>query len=229
MPRITPVIAIAVLGLLAATVATVALAQTKKGPAMTTAAPDVSAAVIRQHLPAGYREAGRRAAAVDGEHAELVRYERADGRNAFAGGEHFSTIVAADGRLKGFARMDLDLMGGDLPSREEAREIAMAFLRQAAPDLLPGLQLSWIEPHDEPLRVTRDGRAENLTLTGMKVKMRNTVDGRWFWVIVGPDRKAMVFERDIVWITLPGHRQTEKWLHDGWLVEQGHAAKPAAT
>jgi hypothetical protein len=27
----------------------------------------------------------------------------------------------------------------------------------------------------------------------------------------------MVFERDIVWITFPGHRQTEKWLHDGWL------------
>ncbi|WP_217999547.1 hypothetical protein [Thauera butanivorans] len=55
----------------------------------------------------------------------------------------------------------------------------------------------------------------------MKVKARNLADGRWFWVILGSDEKPMVFERDIVWITFPGHRKTEKWLHDGWLREQG--------
>ncbi len=32
----------------------------------------------------------------------------------------------------------------------------------------------------------------------------------------------MVSERDISWITFPGHRGTEKWLHDSWLVENGH-------
>ena len=97
----------------------------------------------------------------------------------------------------------------------------MDFLRLAAPELLPVLEVSWIEPHDEPLRVSRGGKTENLTLTGMKVKMRNRVDGRWMWVIVGADRKVMVFERDIVWVTFPGHRKTEKWLHDAWLAKNG--------
>ena len=176
-------------------------------------------------MPAGYREVARRAVTVDGEGAELVRYERTDARNAALGGEHFSTVIADNGRLKGFARMDLDLVGGQLPSREETQAIAMDFLRTAAPDLLPGMQISWIEPHDEPLRVTRNGRMVNLTLTGMKVKMRNGADGRWMWVIVGADRKVMVFERDIHWITFPGHRGTEKWLHDSWLAEKGHTVR----
>ncbi|WP_210188008.1 hypothetical protein [Bosea sp. CRIB-10] len=172
-------------------------------------------------MPAGYAEMARRRVAVDGERAELVRYQRSDGRNAVLGGEHFSTVIAADGRLKGFTRMDLDLAGGQLPSREETRAIAMDFLRVAAPELLPAQEISWIEPHDEPLRVVRNGKTENLTLTGMKVKMRNRADGRWMWVIVGADRKVMVFERDIVWVTLPGHRKTEKWLDDTWLAENG--------
>jgi hypothetical protein len=172
-------------------------------------------------MPTGYAEIARRRVAVDGEPAELVRYQRSDGRNAALGGEHFSMIIAENGRLKGFARMDLDLVGGQLPSRQETQAIAMGFLRTAAPELLPVLEISWIEPHDEPLRVTSNGKTENLTLTGMKVKMRNKADGRWMWVIVGADRKVMVFERDIVWVTFPGHRKTEKWLHDAWLAENG--------
>ncbi len=54
-------------------------------------------------------------------------YERADGRNAGIGGEHFSLVLGANGRVKGFARIDLDLVGGELPPREEVQEIAMAF------------------------------------------------------------------------------------------------------
>ncbi|NPD16660.1 hypothetical protein HOY34_15815 [Xinfangfangia sp. D13-10-4-6] len=119
------------------------------------------------------------------------------------------------------------MVGRDLPSREEAQAIAMDFLQKQAPDLLPGMKLNWVDPHDEPLRVTRNGKTENVTLTGMKVKMRNTADGRWFWVIVGADRKVMVFERDIHWISFPGHRGTEKWLHDSWLVENGHSLRAA--
>lgn len=202
------------------------LADTRKGNDMTaTTAPQTVAATIVQYMPEGYKQVSRRAVTVDKETAELVRYERTDKRNAALGGEHFSTVISADGRLKGFARMDLDLVGGALPSREETHAIAMNFLAEVAPDLLPVLKISWIEPHDEPLRVTRNGKAENLTLTGMKVKMRNTADGRWMWVIVGTDRKVMVFERDIVWISFPGHRGTEKWLHDSWLAENGIAAR----
>lgn len=226
MPSIrTSIACVASLGLLAAAV-TAALADTKKGNAMPASAIAVQPAadIAARFMPTAYREAARRSVSVDGDRAELARYERADGRNTALGGEHFSTVIAEDGRLKGFARMDLDLVGRELPSREETQAIAMDFLRAAAPDLLPVLKISWIEPHDEPLRVTRNGKTEALTLTGMKVKMRNSADGRWMWVIVGADRKVMVFERDIVWVTFPGHRKTEKWLHNSWLAEKGLTA-----
>ncbi len=39
------------------------------------------------------------------------------------------------------------------------------------------LNISWIEPRGEPPRVTRNGRTEDLSLTGMKAKMRNAADG----------------------------------------------------
>ncbi|WP_077962528.1 hypothetical protein [Ensifer adhaerens] len=222
MPHTRSLAVLTALGLVAgAATANIALAETVTTAAARSGQP--AATTIDAVMPAGYREAGRRTAVVDSEGAELVRYQRADGRNAALGGEHFSTIIADNGRLKGFARIDLDLVDGQLPTREEAQAIAMDFLRKAAPDLLPGLRISWIDPHDEPLRVTRNGRAQDLTLTGMKVKMRNEADGLWMWVIVGADRKVMVFERDIHWISFPGRRGTEKWLHDAWLVEKGYS------
>lgn len=168
-------------------------------------------------VPTSHHSVSRRAVQVDGTPAILTRFERRDGRNAGLEGEHFSTVAAADGALKGFAHISLDLAGQPLPSRERTEAIARAFLQAHAPDLLARMQIHWIDPHDEPIRVQRDGRTETVTLTGMKMKARNLADGRWFWVIVGGDEKPMVFERDIVWITFPGHRQTEKWLHDGWL------------
>lgn len=227
MPRIRPATLLAAFAFVAGSAATIALADTTKGKAMTASvtATQPAATIARTFMPDGYREVARRAVTVDRQEAELVRYERVDRRNAALGGEHFSTVIGDDGRLKGFARIDLDLVGGQLPSREETQAIAMDFLRGAAPDLLPGMKISWIEPHDEPLRVSRDGRTEDLALTGMKVKMRNSADGLWMWVIVGADRKVMVFERDINWITFPGRRGTEKWLHDSWLVENGHSLR----
>ncbi len=175
---------------------------------------------ISPFVPETHIEVSQRNVTVDGEAAVLTRHERRDGRNAGLEGEHFSAVVAADGTLKGFANISLDLAGKPLPSRERSEQIARGFLQDTAPDLLPRMKISWIEPHDEPILVTRDGRNETVTLTGMKMKARNLADGRWFWVIVGADEKPMVFERDIVWITFPGHRQTEKWLHDGWLKAQ---------
>lgn len=165
-------------------------------------------------IPDGFTRLSAWSVPVDGKTAELVRYERTDGRNGGLGGEHVS-LVLGEGRLKGFARMDGSLRSGELPSQDESRAIAMAFLSRHAPDLLSRLQISFIAPHDEPVRL--DGQPA--TLTGMKVKMRNLADGRWFWVIVGADRQVMVFERDIVWANLQGRRQTEKWLHDSWFAE----------
>ncbi|OHV76098.1 hypothetical protein LCM4573_14280 [Rhizobium sp. LCM 4573] len=168
-------------------------------------------------LPPGYRQVGAGEVSVDGGEARLVRYERADGRNSGFGGEHFSTVTDPSGRLKGFTRMDLSLREGELPGEDEAQNIAMRFLGAHAPDLLPGLRISFIAPHEE----TVQSAGRPVTLTGMKVKMRNMADGRWFWVIVGSDREVMVFERDIVWADLQGRRLTEMWLHDRWLEEHG--------
>ena len=109
--------------------------------------------------------------------------------------------------------MDLSLPDGALPSQDEARSIALRFLSGHASDLLQNLQISFIAPHDEPVQA----ESRPVTLTGMKVKMRNTADGRWFWVIVGLDREVMVFERDIVWANHQGRGTTELWLHDSWL------------
>ena len=175
----------------------------------------IAAQIAANHVISNQREV-----IVDGEDAVLTRHVRADRRNDLLGGEHFSTVVDKSGLLKGFANISLDLVGKPLPSRERSEEIARAFLEEQAPDLLPRMEISWIEPHDEPIRVQRNGKMEDLTLTGMKVKARNLADGRWFWVIVGADEKPMVFERDIVWITFPGKRKTEKWLHDSWLAKQ---------
>ena len=188
-------------------------------PAMTTHFASIPSAISR-FVPDAYAQVSERAVSVDGENATLIRHERRDGRNAGLEGEHFSAVVATDGTLKGFANISLDLVDKPLPSRERSEQIARAFLQETAPDLLPRMKISWIDPHDEPIRVQRDGRSETVTLTGMKVKARNLADGRWFWVIVGSDEQPMVFERDIVWITFPGHRKTEKWLHDSWLKDQ---------
>lgn len=174
-----------------------------------------------KHLtPQAYAYVSTLSVTVDGEPASLIRYERSDGRGAGVGGEHFSLVVSNAGVLKGLSWMEASIGDGTLVSAEEARASAVAFLRQEAPDLLKRMEISWIKPHDEVIRTTQEGRPVTLTLTGMKVKARNLADGRWFWVIVGANNSVMMFERDIVWVTFPGHRKTEKWLHDVWLMEQ---------
>ncbi|MEM9027227.1 MAG: YcdB/YcdC domain-containing protein [Pseudomonadota bacterium] len=171
-------------------------------------------------IPDGFQMVSRKSVAIDGTEAALTRYERKDGRNAGLGGEHVSVLRDRSGQLTGFVRMTKDGEAGELPSTAAARDIALTFLKQAAPDLLPSMELHWIAQHDETITVATQGQRRSITISGMKVKMRNTADGRWFWVIVGVNAQPIVFERDIVWITMPGHRQTEKWLHDSWLMER---------
>lgn len=167
--------------------------------------------------PKGYRQTSSRRVTVDGTPARLVRHERVDGRNAGLGGEHVSWLHSNDGVLKGYVRMQQSLASGDLPTKQAAEDVALSFLRRAAPDLLDSIEIHWIAQHDESITLAEGATSMTATISGMKVKMRNAVDGRWFWVIVGTDGEPIVFERDIVWITMPGHRQTEKWLHDSWL------------
>lgn len=157
---------------------------------------------------------------VDGRRAVLTRAERESSRNDQLGGEHVSS-VEADGALLGYVRMTLDMaQPAKLPSEDTAHTIAMSFLDRHAPDLRDSHRLHWIAPHSET--ITTGGEIRELI--GMKVKMRATTPDRlWFWVIVGPSPEVMVFERDIYWINMPGKRRTEKWLHDSWLIENGHS------
>jgi hypothetical protein len=164
-------------------------------------------------VPTGFAKVSERNVVVDRTRATLVRHERANGVNGGLGGEHASFVLAPDGRLKGFTRMDASLAGAPLPSREAARATALEFMRNHAPDLVANHEVHWVERHDETIRTATGGAM----VSGMKVKMRNTADRLWMWVIVGPSGQVVTFERDIVWITMPGRRGTEKWLHDAWV------------
>lgn len=174
--------------------------------------------LLATFLPEEFVLAGQAQAEVDGRQALFTRAERESGRNAQLGGEHIST-VEADGAFLGYACMTSDMaQPAELPSKDAAHAAAMSFLECYAPDLRNNHQVHWIDLHSEA--VTVDGEIRELT--GMKVKMRATTPSRlWFWVIVGPGSNVMVFERDIYWITMPGKRRTEKWLHDEWLAEAG--------
>lgn len=151
-----------------------------------------------------------------------LRYERADGRNRGLHGEHFSVVVSRDDhRLKGITRMVAALAEGELPGAAEARQAAERFLENRAPDLLANMDVQWIKPHAEEIRVRgENGGTRTVPVTGMKVKCYNPGAGNYFWVIVGPGEEVITFERDIVWSTLMGRRETEQWLHDRWLARQ---------
>jgi hypothetical protein len=211
-------IALALGGLLPAMIAIAPPHDALSSPAI--AAPVMSEASMAL-VPSGFAKVSERSVTVDRARATLIRHERANGANAGLGGEHTSFVLAPDGRLKGFTRMDASLAGAPLPSRDSARAAALEFMRSHAPDLVATHEVHWVERHDEKVR-TAAGEA---TVSGMKVKMRNTADRLWMWVIVGPGRQIVTFERDIVWITMPGRRGTEKWLHDAWVVERGNTAR----
>ncbi|MDX5595685.1 hypothetical protein [Pseudovibrio sp. SPO723] len=176
---------------------------------------------LNGELPENFRTVGEAAITADGVPATITRAERIDGENSGIGGEHISQVVSDNGKLLGYVRMTKEMaQPAKLPDQETAHAVAMEVLREHAPELLEAHKVHWIAPHDETITVMENGERKTLTLTGMKVKMRATTsDKLWFWVIVGPNEQVMVFERDIYWITIPGRRRTEKWLHDSWLAE----------
>ena len=165
----------------------------------------------------------RREVVVNSEPALLYRYERADKQNTGLYGEHLSFITTGEnGLLKGFVKYTKEHQSEPLPTQEDALQISEDFLKQAAPDLLENRKVLWIEPHDEVIKIQNESSkmTQELTITGMKVKSLNTETGLYFWTIVDANRQVFIFERDIKWITFPGKRGTEKWLHDSYLAEK---------
>jgi hypothetical protein len=179
----------------------------------------------RLNIPNSFVLVNQQSVLMDGEPIRHLRYERADQQNRNLSGEHISAVISEkDDRLKGFTQMDEQLSKGELPDQEQARKAAITYLQKHAPDLINTMEVRWIKPHEERIQVRSEaGQPQSVTITGMKVKCYNPTDGRYFWVIVGAQAQIITFERDIVWSTDMGRRQTEKWLHDTWLAEQRQA------
>jgi hypothetical protein len=177
--------------------------------------------------PAGFTLRRVQQVSIDGAPAYHLRFVPARITYPTLGGEHYSALVTPDGILKGETRMDARLSEersqAPLPTEDEARASAWRYLAERAPDLAAAGEVHWVAPHAEKVLLTANAVAGGLsvTVTGMKVKCRNTADGRWFWVIVGPGEQIITFERDVVWNTSLGMRRTEMWLHDLWLIYRG--------
>ena len=100
-------------------------------------------------IPSNMRLVKKQEVMIDKTEATLLRFERKDDKNSGLMGEHFSTLLDKEHRLKGFTDMTLKAQNGVLPSEAEAESIARDFLKTHAPDLLPTIEISWIKPHDE--------------------------------------------------------------------------------
>lgn len=150
---------------------------------------------------------------MDGDTVTTYRYQRSSPITYF--GEHISFVFSPSKKIKGMTRMTKEfvLTNEVLPTEKQAREVARNFIASYAKDLLNNMEVQWIKQHDETINIG----SKSHIISGMKVKCRNLVDGKYFWVIVGKDDEVIVFERDIVWNFIRGGRQTEKWLHDDWL------------
>lgn len=146
---------------------------------------------------------------------ELSRYQEHGGEINYSGG-NVSTLVSESGQLIGLSRLlpNYEFNNNNV-DEDEARKIAMTFLNQHASDLLQNFKIQWIKNHDEVIYES----GKKIVISGMKVKCRNLMDGLYFWVIVAPNKDVIVFERDIEWDFIRAGRQTEKWLHDDWLVK----------
>jgi hypothetical protein len=169
---------------------------------------------LADFLPTHYQKVHEQPVPIDSQHVQWLRFQKSP--SFTLGEENFSYLSDPAHNLKGFSYLDANLIHGSLPSKVQAQKIADDFLQLYAPDLLKNRKIQWIEQHDENIQLN----GNNQKISGMKIKMRNLNDGRWFWVIVGKNQRPIIFERDIVWIDFPGHRKTEKWLHDSWLKDK---------
>ena len=163
-------------------------------------------------------------------------------------GQHISFVFAQqDNRLLGFARMLPELDNETYVGHQQALETALVFLQQLAPDLISqegqskellelplgsriefkpslkiaNLELNWIDVHVEKIKA---GSGEK-ELCGMKVKFFIPEKNLWAWVIVDKNNQVMMFERDVSWDFDNMLRNTQMWLHDGWLRDSGYMAK----
>lgn len=213
--------AVASMTMVAILILTMAPARARGDTEMTTVTDEAFLAVapLKQALALkeeGYLPTWSSSGRMDNDPVQIYRYQP-DPAQIRLEGAHFSAVVSDSGRLKGFSRINPDLIAAVTLTKAETETIAQRFLAEYAPDLLPNMDVQWVDLHDE-LVLNTAGVTQ--TLTGMKVKARDRQTGLYFWVIAAADGSVMIFERDINWNFTVGGRQTEKWLHDSWLVAQ---------
>lgn len=172
----------------------------------------------RNGIPEGFREVSAHQVIVDKNLAILLRYAPID-QHPSLGGEHASFIIGSNGVLKGFTRMVADYgVAENLPDKATAQSIALDFLTKTAPELLAHMSILWIARHDETVSISDEKNIQQKHIvSGIKIKALDQATGLYFWAIVGCGENIVTFERDIHWITFPGRRKTERWLHDTWL------------
>ncbi|MFC9897735.1 hypothetical protein ACFVMC_28950 [Nocardia sp. NPDC127579] len=175
-------------------------------------------------LPDGWLPAWVQAAGHDQQSVTVVRYEQ-DARRDL-GGEHITTVVGADGTLLGYTRMTASAASGPAATdRVAARTAAATWLNGFAADYAAGLDLQFVEPHEEQIR---DSTGVTRTITGLKVKSHHA-SGLYAWTIVDGDGQVITYERDIRWDSGAGRRGTEMWMHDKWIAaREGSGPQPSS-
>lgn len=150
----------------------------------------------------------------------LFRYHKQRGIHNKLGGEHFSFVVEKDSHaMLGFTWKDQTLCSGPLPTPEETKAYSEAWFNRIEPGLSERMQNLWIDRHDETVTIA-DGpnKQAEYVIPGMKYKCYCRESDDYAWVVVGTGGRIITFEQGIRW---RNGRETEMWLHDGWLREFG--------
>ncbi|MDQ0193559.1 hypothetical protein [Paenibacillus wynnii] len=166
-------------------------------------------------VPEGYTLKNVQSQKQNADDVWVFRYEKDSGENNDLGGEHFSFVVTKNSyKLLGFTWMDKSLSEGELPTKEDTKEISKDILDKVEPGLYEKLDNLWIDQHVETITIKNGAKQKNVTISGIKYKCYLKENDDYAWVIVGANGKVITFEQGIKWVN---GRVTEKWLHDSWL------------
>lgn len=181
--------------------------------------------IANELLPHGYKLVSTKNVLHDSLNVCINRYQKSLTEELF--GEHFSiSTEVVTQKLLGIMFLDKTLETVDIPSEEEAQEVALGFMKTYASDIYNSIEVRWIRPllrepknppHDEPFWINSLGN--KVAITGVRVKMFDKLSQKFAWVIVGKNKKIVSFERDIMWDYEKKCRLTQKWLHDSWALE----------
>ncbi|GIH77000.1 hypothetical protein [Planobispora longispora] len=174
-------------------------------------------------VPEGWRPVHTRRERHDERPVTVVRYE--PGTTRTLGGEHLTVVVDDKGTLLGYTRLTAATAGRPRPQADRAERAAFDWLRGFAAEHAAGLDVQWVDQHDEEIR---DKAGRKRVVTGTKVKTRHP-NGLYTWVIVGDRGTVLAYERDVRWDGGAGRRGTEMWLHDRWIAaHEGTGPQPDA-